>query len=497
MDAGGRRSASRRRAGRAAGSPKPSRPTIETALGTRWAVWVGGLALALGGIFLVRYSIEAGIFGPELRLILAALLGVALVAARRVHPPHRLPDAGRGHRQRLCAGHPHGRRRLHAVRHGLCRARHLRLHRPGRRLHAAWPDRHRHHCRIAGPWPGAGRRRHRRLLCHAGPGCVGSAEPMGAVRLHRHRAGGRGIDRAAARLEAADGRRPVRRRAVDAALCRHRPAARSAGRRLHHRGDAGRASLRLAWPPAGDRARRHRRRSCPPSSSRSPLRSCSSIRRSPRAARWSMARPSSLRWSPSPSTARRRIALLHAAGIATVLVFFRNAFCRELRLQLARRGRHARRRSRHCRRAPASCAPASPSARSSLSLGCGMPAASWPSRLRAPRSGPRGALPCRWSSCSRSWVAFGNLDRDLLHAGRRHRALRQFRGGRRDDRARRSAAAGRRHCRFVCALRCRRRACCWRCTWRSARAGRRSCSAPRWRCRLWRRATAPIPCSAG
>ncbi|MGO4841796.1 DUF2339 domain-containing protein, partial [Rhizobiaceae sp. 2RAB30] len=32
------------------------KPDIETALGTRWAVWVGGLALALGGVFLVRYS---------------------------------------------------------------------------------------------------------------------------------------------------------------------------------------------------------------------------------------------------------------------------------------------------------------------------------------------------------------------------------------------------------------------------------------------------------
>jgi uncharacterized membrane protein len=64
--------------------PRPARPTMETALGTRWAVWVGGLALALGGIFLVRYTIEAGIFGPEVRLILAALLGIALVAAGEV-----------------------------------------------------------------------------------------------------------------------------------------------------------------------------------------------------------------------------------------------------------------------------------------------------------------------------------------------------------------------------------------------------------------------------
>ncbi|WP_354670560.1 DUF2339 domain-containing protein [Aquibium sp. ELW1220] len=59
----------------------PARPDIETALGTRWAVWVGGLALALGGVFLVRYSIEAGFFGPGLRLFMAGLFGIALVAA--------------------------------------------------------------------------------------------------------------------------------------------------------------------------------------------------------------------------------------------------------------------------------------------------------------------------------------------------------------------------------------------------------------------------------
>lgn len=59
----------------------PKKPDIETALGTRWAVWVGGLALALGGIFLIRYSIEAGIFGPGVRLTMAGLLGLALVGA--------------------------------------------------------------------------------------------------------------------------------------------------------------------------------------------------------------------------------------------------------------------------------------------------------------------------------------------------------------------------------------------------------------------------------
>ena len=59
---------------------RPASPDIETALGTRWAVWVGGLALALGGLFLVRYSIEAGVFGPGVRLTFAALLGLALIA---------------------------------------------------------------------------------------------------------------------------------------------------------------------------------------------------------------------------------------------------------------------------------------------------------------------------------------------------------------------------------------------------------------------------------
>ena len=55
------------------------RPDIETALGTRWAVWVGGLALAFGAVFLIRYSIESGLFGPAARLTLAGLLGLVLV----------------------------------------------------------------------------------------------------------------------------------------------------------------------------------------------------------------------------------------------------------------------------------------------------------------------------------------------------------------------------------------------------------------------------------
>ncbi|UVK53747.1 DUF2339 domain-containing protein [Mesorhizobium sp. AR02] len=64
----------------AAAARVSGKPDIETALGTRWAVWVGGIALALGGLFLIRYTIEAGIFGPGVRLTMAAVLGLVLVA---------------------------------------------------------------------------------------------------------------------------------------------------------------------------------------------------------------------------------------------------------------------------------------------------------------------------------------------------------------------------------------------------------------------------------
>jgi uncharacterized membrane protein len=52
---------------------------FERRFGTQWVVWVGGLALALGGIFLVRYTIEAGLIGPGMRIILGGLLALALV----------------------------------------------------------------------------------------------------------------------------------------------------------------------------------------------------------------------------------------------------------------------------------------------------------------------------------------------------------------------------------------------------------------------------------
>lgn len=69
----------------------PVRESLESRIGARWAVWVGGLALALGGIFMVKYAIESGLLSPAVRLSLAALFGLVLIAAgelirRRTQP---------------------------------------------------------------------------------------------------------------------------------------------------------------------------------------------------------------------------------------------------------------------------------------------------------------------------------------------------------------------------------------------------------------------------
>ena len=66
--------------------PAPVRDTrtFEEKLGARWTVWVGGVALALGGLLLVRYSIEQGYFGPSARCVLGLLFGVALAVAGEI-----------------------------------------------------------------------------------------------------------------------------------------------------------------------------------------------------------------------------------------------------------------------------------------------------------------------------------------------------------------------------------------------------------------------------
>jgi uncharacterized membrane protein len=62
-------------------SPAAAPASLEERIGTRWAVWVGGAALAFGLVFLVQYSIEQGVFGPAARVVLGALASLAVIGA--------------------------------------------------------------------------------------------------------------------------------------------------------------------------------------------------------------------------------------------------------------------------------------------------------------------------------------------------------------------------------------------------------------------------------
>lgn len=62
-------------------APKPATPPkpkldLETLLGAKGSVWIGGIALLFGAVFLLRYTIEAGLLTPTMRIGVAVLMGV-------------------------------------------------------------------------------------------------------------------------------------------------------------------------------------------------------------------------------------------------------------------------------------------------------------------------------------------------------------------------------------------------------------------------------------
>lgn len=68
--------------------PKFETPTFklpsidfENLFGRLLPIWAGGVALAVAGFFLVRYSIAAGFFGPTIRVALGFVFGAGLIAA--------------------------------------------------------------------------------------------------------------------------------------------------------------------------------------------------------------------------------------------------------------------------------------------------------------------------------------------------------------------------------------------------------------------------------
>jgi uncharacterized membrane protein len=64
--------------------PPAPRQSLEEKLGARLPVWIGSIALALAGTFLVKLSFERGWLSPGLRVAMGVLFGVGLLAAGEV-----------------------------------------------------------------------------------------------------------------------------------------------------------------------------------------------------------------------------------------------------------------------------------------------------------------------------------------------------------------------------------------------------------------------------
>ena len=60
--------------------PTSSSFDFEDIFGRRLPIWAGGIALAIAGIFLVRYAIEAGLFTPVFRVFASFAFGLGLIA---------------------------------------------------------------------------------------------------------------------------------------------------------------------------------------------------------------------------------------------------------------------------------------------------------------------------------------------------------------------------------------------------------------------------------
>ncbi len=60
---------------------KLERISFEQQFGARLPVWIGGVALALAGFFMVKYSIEAGFLSPAVRVVLGIIFGAGLLCA--------------------------------------------------------------------------------------------------------------------------------------------------------------------------------------------------------------------------------------------------------------------------------------------------------------------------------------------------------------------------------------------------------------------------------
>lgn len=84
-------------------APASAGKQFEDLIGGKLPIWIGGIALVFAGFFLVRFSIEAGLFGPAARCATAALFGLLLIGAAEFG--HRIPHFGNIFKDDLRIGH--------------------------------------------------------------------------------------------------------------------------------------------------------------------------------------------------------------------------------------------------------------------------------------------------------------------------------------------------------------------------------------------------------
>lgn len=87
-------------------APQPAKPkqSLESVIAAQWTVWVGGVALALAGIFAVKYSIDQGFFSPAVRLSAAGLFGLLLVAAGEFLRRRDMPEGASAFQHAMIPG---------------------------------------------------------------------------------------------------------------------------------------------------------------------------------------------------------------------------------------------------------------------------------------------------------------------------------------------------------------------------------------------------------
>ena len=75
----------------------PSRGGFEFNFGKKLPVWIGGIALAFAGFYLVKYSIDLGLLTPAVRVFLGFIFGVGMIGAGSYIRRHQ-PDMADGSR---------------------------------------------------------------------------------------------------------------------------------------------------------------------------------------------------------------------------------------------------------------------------------------------------------------------------------------------------------------------------------------------------------------